>query len=169
MRSESSIRRATGNDAPDLAELWIEFGRYYAELNPAHYQEPKRDGLVEWFHRQLNEQEGEDQTWLVAEGPGRLLGSIHGEVWRPREDAAWGLIRDDTETALKINHLIVSEAERRKGIGRALMEAVEMWGRSRGATRAFLISTADSPSSLPFYEDGMGYWRKTVGFWKSLR
>src|SRR5919201_4704930 len=34
MRSESSIRRATGNDAPDLAELWIEFGRYYAELNP---------------------------------------------------------------------------------------------------------------------------------------
>jgi hypothetical protein len=47
------------------------------------------------------------------------------------------------------------------------MDAVEAWGVSRGATEAVVISTADSPS-VPFYEDGLGYWRKTIGFWKSL-
>jgi GNAT superfamily N-acetyltransferase len=169
MDDRPALRRATNEDAPDLAELWIEFGRYYADLDPVQYREPKRDGLVGWFRRQLDEQVGEDQAWLVAQGQDRLVGSIHGEIWRPTENAEWELIRDLGETALKINHLIVTEAERRKGIGHALMQAVEAWGRGRGATRAFLISAADSPSSVPFYEVGMGYRRKTIGFWKSLR
>jgi hypothetical protein len=109
VEARASIRPAKGDDASDLAELWIEFGRYYANLNPEQYQEPKQEGLVEWFRRQLHEQQGEDQTWLVAEGSSRLLGSIHGEIWRPREGAEWGLIRDDGETSLKIDHLIVTE------------------------------------------------------------
>jgi hypothetical protein len=33
---------------------------------------------------------------------------------------------------------------------------------------AFVVSYAHSPTSVPFYEDGMGYARKTIGFWKRL-
>jgi GNAT superfamily N-acetyltransferase len=168
MESGASIRPAQEKDAADLAELWIEFGRYYVDRNPRQYQEPKRDGLLEWFRRQLDEAANKDQAWLVAEGSHRLVGSIHGQVWRPSDDAEWQLVREVGEVVLKVNHLIVTESDRRRGIGRALMDTVEAWGVSRGATQAVVISTADSPSSVPFYEDGMGYWRKTIGFWKSL-
>ena len=128
----------------------------------------EEDGLVEWFRRQLDEAGDEDQTWLVAEGSDGLVGSIQGQVWRPSDDADWQLVREVGETLLRVNHLIVTKAERRRGIGRALMEGIEAWGVSRGATQAVVISTADSPTSVPFYEEGMGYWRKTIGFWKLL-
>jgi hypothetical protein len=48
------------------------------------------------------------------------------------------------------------------------MEAVETWGRYRGASQAVVISYAESPTSVPFYENGLGYGRKTIGFWKAL-
>jgi hypothetical protein len=47
-------------------------------------------------------------------------------------------------------------------------DAAERWGRDRGATRAIVISYANSPSSVPFYEDRMGYERHTIGFLKPL-
>jgi hypothetical protein len=45
--NEHPIRPARSEDAADLAELWIEFGRYYAALDPVQYREPKQDGLVD--------------------------------------------------------------------------------------------------------------------------
>jgi GNAT superfamily N-acetyltransferase len=165
---EFRVRRASSDDAGGLADLWIEFGRYYEDLDPSQYQEPKADGLDAWFRGQLDEQQDADQLWLVAEVGERLVGSIHGTIQRPSEDADWQLIRDLGAVVLRVDHLIVTEAERRKGIGRTLMGDVEAWASSRGATQALVISTADSPSSVPFCEEGMGYWRKTIGFWKSL-
>jgi GNAT superfamily N-acetyltransferase len=64
--------------------------------------------------------------------------------------------------------LVVTGGERRKGIGKALMDAVERWARERGATVSFVVSYAHSPTSIPFHKEGMGYARKTVGFWKRL-
>jgi len=49
-----------------------------------------------------------------------------------------------------------------------LMSAAERWGRDRGATHALVISYANSPSSVPFYEDRIGYERHTIGFLKPL-
>jgi hypothetical protein len=114
MEPEHSMRVASSEDAGDLAELWIEFGRFYVDLNPHQYQEPKRDGLAEWFRRQLDESSDEDQAWLVAEGSPRLVGSIQGQIWRPSDDAEWQLVREVGEVLLKVNHLIVTESERRR-------------------------------------------------------
>jgi GNAT superfamily N-acetyltransferase len=166
---EYLVRVATSTDASDLAELWIEFGRYYADLNPVQYREPKSEGLVEWLRPQVEDAAADDdQRWLVGEEPGRVIGSVHAQIWRPSPDADWQLVRETGETLLKVNHLIVTEGERRRGVGRALMGTVEDWGASRGATQAVVISTSDSPTSVSFYENGLGYWRKTIGFWKAL-
>jgi hypothetical protein len=45
---------------------------------------------------------------------------------------------------------------------------VEHWAAARGASEAVVISAANSPTSVPFYEEGLGHQRKTIGFWKSL-
>jgi len=73
-----------------------------------------------------------------------------------------------SEPMLKVDSIMVLEQERGAGVGTALMSATESWGRERGATRAVVISYANSPSSVSFYEARMGYERHTVGFRRAL-
>lgn len=49
-----------------------------------------------------------------------------------------------------------------------LMQAIERWARERAAVRAMLDTYAASPLSVPFYERGMGYRRRSIGFEKRL-
>lgn len=57
----------------------------------------------------------------------------------------------------------------RQGIGTALLEAVESWGRDRGAAVVRLYTFPGSPVSVPFYERHMGYQRRSILFQKPLR
>ena len=51
----------------------------------------------------------------------------------------------------------------------ALLTAAEAWGRDRGAEVVRLDTYADSPVSVPFYEQRMGYQRRSIVFQKPLR
>jgi GNAT superfamily N-acetyltransferase len=57
----------------------------------------------------------------------------------------------------------------RRGVGTKLMRAAEEWGKDCGATLVCLDTWVDSPVSVPFYEEGLGYSRRQVGFRKRLR
>ncbi len=70
---------------------------------------------------------------------GDLLGGLLGQVW-----GGW----------LHVNYLWVSEAARRAGYGRRLMEDAEAYARSRGAVGALLETY--SFQARPFYER-LGY------------
>jgi GNAT superfamily N-acetyltransferase len=54
---------------------------------------------------------------------------------------------------------VVQAAYRRRGVGTRLLEAVEAWGRANGATLISLDTFIESPLSVPFYEQRMGYQR----------
>ena len=97
-----------------------------------------------------------------------MVGFVQAQIWPPAEDADRHLMREVSEPILKVDSIMVMADERGAGIGTALMSAAETWGRERGATRAVVISYANSPSSIPFYEERMGYERHTVGFLKPL-
>jgi GNAT superfamily N-acetyltransferase len=168
VEDEVRIRAAEPDDAEGLAHLWTEFGRYYEDIDPVQFRAPGGKGLATWFHTRVEEGRTDDAIWLVAESEGQLVGFIHAQIWPPSEDANRQLIRDDGEFVLRVDSLVVTEGERRKGIGKTLMDAVERWAKERGASVSFVVSYAHSPTSVPFYEDGMGYARKTIGFWKRL-
>ena len=55
------------------------------------------------------------------------------------------------------------------GVASQLVDAAEEWGRSKGATVAICDTFIDSPLSMPFWEERMGYERKAVIFRKPLR
>jgi GNAT superfamily N-acetyltransferase len=162
------IRDVRTEDAPSLADALLEWGRDYAEMDADAFRVPDAQGLVEWFEERLGEERDDDVLWLVAERERQFVGYLQAQVWRPRPDAMRQIMRDASETLLKIDAVMVLATARRTGVGTALMEATEEWGSTRGASQAIVISHAHSPTSVPFYEERMRYARTTIGFSKRL-
>ncbi|MGZ8629823.1 MAG: N-acetyltransferase family protein [Actinomycetota bacterium] len=168
MNDPYTIREARAEDAGELAALWREFGRDYADLDPVQFREPDEEGLEEWMEARIDQERDLDALWLVAESTGRLVGFAQGQIWRPADDAERQLMTDVGETVLKVDSVLVAGNWRRRGVATSLMRAVEAWSIDRGATRAVVVASSDSESALPFYERRMGYGRTSVGFWKRL-
>lgn len=162
------VRPARPGDAADLARNWIDGARHYAGLDADAFQVPGTDGLVVWFEELLQRPPSEDAVWLVAEVDGRVVGDVAARLERPVEDAARQLLRDLGRVRLNVDALGVEEAYRRRGVGARLMHAVEDWGRGKGAVRSLLTTYHASPLSVPFYEQGMGYKRRSIVFEKRL-
>ena len=55
-----------------------------------------------------------------------------------------------------VDALVVAEGARRRGIGRALMDAAAAWARQRGATRVVLTVWAGNEAARAFYRS-LGY------------
>jgi GNAT superfamily N-acetyltransferase len=151
---EVGVRPARTGDGDDLARAWLEGGRYCAYLDPKRFRVPEEEGLADWIESALAKDRGKDQTWIVAELDGEIVGDVKAHVDRAVHDARWQLMRDLGESILKIDSLMVRDHRRRRGVGTAL-KAAEEWGRTQGASAVFLSTYHDSPSSVPFYEQRM--------------
>lgn len=162
------VRPARPDDAADLARNWIDGAQHYAALDADAFQVPPAEGLVAWFEELLRRPRPDDAVWLVGEVDGRVVGDVAARLERPAEDAERQVLRDLGRTRLYVDALGVAAAYRRRGVGARLMHAVEAWGRDRGAVRSVLTTYYDSPLSIPFYEQGMGYARRSIVFEKRL-
>jgi GNAT superfamily N-acetyltransferase len=162
------IRPARPGDAAGLARNWVDTARHYTELDPDAFQVPGPHGLVAWFEELLGRPRSEDAIWLVAEVDGQMVGDVSARLERPVEDAGRQLVRDLGRVRLSVDALGVLATYRRRGIGARLLTAAEEWGRARGAVRAVLTTYHASPLSVPFYEQGMGYERRSIVFEKRL-
>jgi GNAT superfamily N-acetyltransferase len=164
-----TVRDIRPGDGAGCARAWTDAGRYYAAFVPEVIQVPEQDGLAAWFEEGIGAARTEDELWRVAEVAGHgVAGVIEATVVRPGPDARWQIQRDAGRTRLVVNLLVVAEDYRREGVGTALMEAAEEWGRSRGATVALTDTNLSSPLSVPFYERRMGYERQAVALRKAL-
>jgi GNAT superfamily N-acetyltransferase len=161
------VRPVRAADASALAAHWIEAGEEYARIDPSAFRVPDKVGLIERLERSIARERGDDEVWLVAELDGEVGGTASGRVVRPAEDAGFELVRNAGRARLVVEALIVGAEHRRRGVGRALMAAVESWGRWRGAKVALLDTYARSPMSVPFYET-LGYERRQIVFEKRL-
>ena len=162
-----TVRAARPEDAEAIAEAWLDAGRYYAAFDPRRYRVPSEAGLAEWLSDLLGKPRADEELWLAAEADGRVVGDITASLSRPAPDARFQMMRHVGEVVLRIDSLVVREADRRRGAGTALMRAAEAWGRERGAASIFLNTDMRSPLSVPFYEH-LGLEAVSVGFWKPL-
>jgi GNAT superfamily N-acetyltransferase len=140
------VRRGTIEDIDRLAPLWEALRAHHATL-PA--MPPKRAPNRSWQYRR-----GQYRTWL-EEGRGTLLIA-------ERDDEAIGYAMlttgpgaatwDVGETIVEVETLSVLAAERRQGVGTALLEAAEEFAREVGA-RTLAVGVAYTNSeAIRFYE-----------------
>jgi GNAT superfamily N-acetyltransferase len=162
-----NVRAARPGDGDAIARVWLSAAAYYADLDPAHFQVPRDDGLTELFDNAIMDA-GADVLQLVAELDGLVVGWLSARVEQPDQDAELELARERGWTRLMVEVLIVDGGQWRRGTGTALLSRAESWGRGKGARIVRLGTYARSPVAVPFYEEHMGYARRSIIFQKEL-
>ncbi len=81
---------------------------------------------------------------LVAEHRGMVVGMISCQLLISTAEGGPSLLVED---------LVVSEAERGRGFGKALLHAAANWGESRGASRLQLLADRSNIRGLDFYRN----------------
>ena len=86
-----------------------------------------------------------------------LLGAFEGETllgYAAAQDYGPHLRSGNSHRTAKLHDLYTAPEHRRKGVGRALMQSMEVWGRARGLR--YLFWYANLREATPAYV-GMGY------------
>jgi|SRR5579883_3075574 len=136
------VRRASLADERAVFALWRETDALHARLRPDFFRagsgrEPARfPRLVAGAHELL----------LVAERAGAVIGLLHAtlEDTPPTPEMA-------PRWRLHVADLVVTRDCRRLGIGRALVEHAEAWGRARGAEQLVLTVWSGNRTAERFY------------------
>ena len=141
------VRSAQRADLPAVAALWLALIESHAALDPVF---ALRSGAPAALEAELRRAFGDADTALfVADADGRVAGFCAAHVERSP-----ALARESCRA--EITELVVEPAARRRGIGRALVDAALAWSRSRGVVRVEVRVAARN-------EAGQVFWRR-LGF-----
>jgi GNAT superfamily N-acetyltransferase len=165
--SEIVVREPRSGDGQALARMHRANSARYAELAPELFRVPDEDGLVEFFESR----EGfdpETMLALVAEVDGKVAGYLEAQLQGPLGSARWQSGHDLGETRLFVNAVGTAPEFQRLGVATRLVEAAEAWGREHGAKVALCDTWLESPFSVPFWTERMGYERRAVILRKRL-
>lgn len=134
------IRAATERDAGAVAAIWNPVIR--DTLITFNSVEKSEDELI----RSFAEKAAAGHAFLVAEAAGELLGF-----------ATYGQFRGGAGYAHTMEHtVILAEAARGRGTGRALLQAIEAHARDGGAHSMFAGVSAANPAGIAFHA-ALGY------------
>lgn len=122
------LRLRALQDSPDA------FSSTYAR------EAPRPD--VEWAERLARGVRSPRDLPLVAELAGEPCG------------LAWGRIEDSPPATARVYQMWVAPTHRRRGVGRALLDAVIGWARTEGARIVELDVTTTNRDALRLYERG---------------
>jgi GNAT superfamily N-acetyltransferase len=136
------IRPASTHDLPALVRL---LGVLFSlEADFSADEDRQRWGLA------LMLADRRSRMVLVADRAGTVVGMVTGQlVISTAEGGPSALVED----------MVVEEAARGRGVGRALLEAVEAWAAEHGATRLQLLADRENAPALEFYR--RSGWRPT--------
>lgn len=99
---------------------------------------------------------GQGRLVLVAaasdEGVGRVIGMATAQLLISTAEGG---------PALMVEDVVVRPEARGRGVGRALLQRIEDWGRRLGATRLQLLTDRDNDDAFRFY-DNCGFSRTNL-------
>lgn len=139
------ITAATAADIPDLIELLGVLFSIEQDFTPD--TEKQRRGLAALLESPLG------HVAIARDHAGRGVGMASAQlVISTAEGAPSAWIED----------VVIRDEWRGRGLGRALLDAVLEWAKTRGATRAQLLADLDNTPALGFY-DNLGWQATRLG------
>jgi ribosomal protein S18 acetylase RimI-like enzyme len=156
------VRAAVQKDLQRLSELAAELVRQHHRLDPERFMlvEPIAEGYRRFFTGELRRK---GALILVAEDD-QQDNQILGYAYATLEPRNWN---DLLDASGKLNDLYVDPAARRRGVGRALAEAVFGELRQRGAPRLVLMTAWKNPDAHVFFES-LGFRRTMLEMTREL-
>jgi GNAT superfamily N-acetyltransferase len=121
-----SVRRAGVHDLPSLDALNQVVQGLHADALPSMFKRPQPGGTGAFFTEALRR---DDVVVLVAQSGDEVVGYLFAEEAH-RLEGAFTL----ASHVLDIHHIVVDDAHRRTGAGRALVEAADAWAGDHGLT-----------------------------------
>lgn len=140
------IREMEKADLPQLAGLYRQFWQENADL-------ARMEKQFDVLSRQ------DTHILLSAVDKEMLAGSVMGVVC--------GELYGDCRPFLVLENMIVDSAYRHKGVGRALLQALEERAKARSCTQIILVTEAEREDACAFYE-ACGFQLNNRGFKKKL-
>jgi ribosomal protein S18 acetylase RimI-like enzyme len=158
---EVAIRQGTIEDYPSARAVLAETLAFHRAGAPEFFQEtdappPSQEAIAELL-------QGGDGAWLLAEDAGAVIGFVTVRV-RRGPFAPYHV----PEPYAVVDGLGIRAAWRRRGIGRALMEAAHAWAREQGARRMILNVWEFNGGARSLY-DAMGYRTFSRNLWVALQ
>jgi len=142
-----TIREGRPSDRDALVALWSGIEALHARLTPDFFRSPSTDAhAAKQVGSALAEAHGRYETLLVADLDGRVVGFVHVALFdTPRSPEMVERRR------ARIEEVIVAEAERRRGVGRRLVDGARAWSRQRGAEQIVLTVWSGNADAMLFY------------------
>jgi len=131
-RCPAQVRQAVEADAAELAELWSGLTR----------RSSQSDVLAEARAAILRTVERERERIIVAVHLGSVVGAAHLAIGE--------LSPISSETVLRVSHLSVEAEMRRRGVGRALMDAALSFAEEYGVSSIMAASASNSRDANRF-------------------
>jgi len=141
------IRPATPDDLNALFDLNKQINELHHLYAPQAFVAPSEEDRT----FVINMLADEERLFLVAEEGQQVLGFITATI--TQNETISFLIKDPI---CRIGTIVVDENQKSKGVGRALMAAVEQWARESGATQVRLEVMEFNHNAQQFY-DKLGF------------
>ena len=145
-----NIRKAGEGDIERIASLSVDVTGLMCRLSPEGFGEGLRERLDKeaeksFFTEALND---DDTALFVAEAAREVAGFLMAVVEQYSDDHI-------KAPFVTVQFLAVEESFKRKGVGKALMEAAEAWARSKGVfTMDLIVWTSNEPARSLFAKQG---------------
>jgi ribosomal protein S18 acetylase RimI-like enzyme len=150
----AQIRAASLADYETLARLWSQVDALHARVRPDYFQAPAGEPRSRREVQELlDARDGTVLVCIVDDGKG--AGQVAGLVEVRLHDTPSDPHLTERRRAHVVD-LVVDQPHRRRGIGRALMEAATSWAAQRGATDFVLTVWAGNSEAEAFYRS-LGY------------
>jgi ribosomal protein S18 acetylase RimI-like enzyme len=144
-----TIRPATASDATAIAELYREAAAEAVEREPTHFRVPDLETVRRRFADRILAPES---RILVAEESTDVVGFVDARLRPPSPEGVMIAPR----AGVYVEELAVRTGDRRRGVGRRLMNEVERWCRAEGGALVMLDTGAGNEAAQRFY-DRLGY------------
>jgi GNAT superfamily N-acetyltransferase len=155
-----TVRAAEPDDAPWIARLYLEVAGEVVAREPSFRHVPDAGDVEHRYRSRIREA---DRAVLVAVMGHTVLGFVDASLQRHEGGGTYH--RPGTD--VYVEELIVTESRRRRGVGTALMQAIETWGHDSQARMIWLDTHLDNEGARALY-GAMGYREVGMELMKEL-